>query len=136
VTKKNWTLAEEPENSSEKQQSPVAGCKRGEMLPAGMGKASITKARKTRSWAGLIAAPCPMAACAASSEEIPSSRRRTSAASLFVSSEQAPMCIRACPGPGHARGSCGGSIGRAERMGDQEAETAIVLVGKRCTENV
>jgi hypothetical protein len=37
VTKKNWTWAEEPEKSSEKRQSPVAGCRRGEMLPAGMG---------------------------------------------------------------------------------------------------
>jgi hypothetical protein len=58
-----------------------------------------------------------MAAGAASSEENPSSRSRKSAAHLFESREQAPMCIRACPGeaieenpsskanPEHSRGT-------------------------------
>jgi hypothetical protein len=53
---------------------------------------------KTRNSAAVRASPCPMAAGATSSEENPSSRRRTSAARLFESGKQAPMCIRACPG--------------------------------------
>jgi hypothetical protein len=63
----------------------------------GCNSTNDTKA-KTRNSAAVRASPCPMAAGASSSEENPSSRRRTSAARLFESGKQAPMCIRACPG--------------------------------------
>jgi hypothetical protein len=65
---------------------------------------NYTKA-KTRNSASVRASPCPMAAGAASSEENPCSRSRRGDVRLFKSSEQAPigleqapMCIRACPG--------------------------------------
>jgi hypothetical protein len=63
----------------------------------GCSSTNDTKA-KTRNSAAVRASPCPMAAGATSSEENPSSRRRTSAARVFESGKQAPMCIRACPG--------------------------------------
>ena len=63
----------------------------------GCSSTNDTKA-KTRNSAAVRASPCPMAAGATSSEENPSSRRRTSDVRLFESGKQTPMCIRACPG--------------------------------------
>ena len=60
-------------------------------------RTSFTMAGTRRS-AGLIAAPCPMAARAASNVADPSSWMRASTARLFVSSEHTPMCVRLCSG--------------------------------------
>jgi hypothetical protein len=55
--------------SGEKRSSPGAGYKRDELLPAGMDVEPATQGPGRRSSAALIAAPCPLAACAASGVE-------------------------------------------------------------------